>query len=131
MGDDTKGKRAPDAGATRGAEEDPPILGRPPRAHESERPASGRSVSQPPPGATGEHANPVAPGEPTPRTVKLPPGAAVLPRRAADMSATGARLGPHGQAPDAPERRVTQQDWERWRAADRRQAPFEYPSWRS
>jgi hypothetical protein len=111
--------------------EEPLLLGRPPQAHEPERPEIGLSVSQPPPGATGEHANPVGPGEPTATAPRLPPGAAVLPRRDPGMPATGAARGPHGPGPDADERRVTQQDWARWRAADRRKAPFEYPTWRS
>ncbi|MDP2312922.1 MAG: hypothetical protein Q8P41_08455 [Pseudomonadota bacterium] len=85
----------------------------------------------PSPGATGEHANPVGPGRPSGPTPILPPGAALLPRRSPDMPETGARRGPHGEAPDSPERRVTQHDWERWRAGDRRKVPFEYPSWRS
>ncbi|MDP2309131.1 MAG: hypothetical protein Q8P18_24120 [Pseudomonadota bacterium] len=75
------------------------------------------SADLPPPGATGPHANPVGPGtEPPPRP---------------EMPATGAPRGPHGPGPDAPERRVAQHDWSRWRAADRRTAPFEYPSWKS
>ncbi len=111
--------------------EEPLLLGAPPRAHEPQRPAIGESSSQPPPGAMGNHANPVGPGDKVGQAPVVPPGHVIPPQPAPDMTATGAADGPHPPAPGSGERRVAQQDWERWRAEDRRKVPFEYPYWRT
>ncbi len=63
----------------------------------------------------------------------LGPGEVLSPRAAADMTATGAAAGPHPPAPpyETGERRLAQSDWDRWRAEERRRAPFTYPEWRT
>jgi hypothetical protein len=80
------------------------------------------------PGATAE-----APGESRTTRKVLAPGEVLPPRRAPDMPATGAGRGPHPPAPpyEGAERRVAQEDWERWRGADRRRVPYAYPDWRT
>ncbi|MFN7145020.1 MAG: hypothetical protein ACK4YP_14685 [Myxococcota bacterium] len=156
--------------------EEPTLLGKPPQAHEGQRPSIGESSSQAWPGAFSEHGNPIA-GEDRPSVggqaaanalpsgsrattrpsasddaasgiggtrgsgsygeqpagkVVLAPGEALPPRPAPDMTATGAAQGKNPEPPFAGgERRVAQLDWDRWRAKDRRRAPFQYPEWRS
>lgn len=55
------------------------------------------------------------------------------PAPAPNVTPTGAVDGPHPPAPpyEHGERRLAQQDWERWRAEDRRRVPYGYPAWRT
>jgi hypothetical protein len=89
-------------------------------------------ASQVPPGAMRPGATAQAPGEPRPPPKVLSPGEVLPPRPAPGMPATGAARGPHPPRPDGgAERRVAQEDWERWRGEDRRRVPYAYPDWRT
>lgn len=63
----------------------------------------------------------------------LDPGVVLAPVPAPGMPATGAERGPHPPAPPygRSDRRLAQEDWERWRAENRRRAAFLYPDWRT